>query len=147
MRLTPVGRKAVRGADTVPARSRGYDAGKRVNGRKRHPAVDTGRLLLTIVVTIAGIQDRDGAVRLRAKSTIVLIWADGGYAGRLVRWAQTVLALTVSIVKRTDDLTGLQGLPRPWVVDPPRPGSASTAAACATTRPGPSTPRRWSTSP
>ena len=55
-----------RGADTVPARSRGYDAGKRVNGRKRHLAVDTGGLLLTVVVTIAGIQDCDGAVRLRA---------------------------------------------------------------------------------
>ena len=106
----------------MPARSRGYDAGKRVNGRKRHLAVDTGGLLLTVVVTIAGIQDRDGAVRLRAAlrakfSTIVLIWADGGYAGRLVRWAQTVLALTVSIVKRTDDLTGFQVIPRRWVVE------------------------------
>ncbi|WP_448607744.1 transposase [Geodermatophilus sp. URMC 60] len=99
-----------------PARSRGYDAGKRINGRERHLAVDTGGLLLTVVVTIAGIQDRDGAVRLRAalrakSSTIVLIWADSGYAGRLVRWAQTVLALTVSIVERTDDLTGCQVMP------------------------------------
>ena len=56
------------------------------------------------MVTIAGIQDRDGAVRPRAAlratfSTIVLIWADGGYAGRLVRWAQMVLALTVSLVE------------------------------------------------
>jgi transposase len=73
------------------------------------------------VRTDAGIQGRDGAVRLRAAlratfSTIVLIRADGGYAGRLVRWAQTVLALTVSIVKRTDDLTGFQVIPRRWVV-------------------------------
>jgi hypothetical protein len=143
---------SVRGADTAPARSRGYDAGKRVNGRKRHLAVDTGGLLLTVVVTIAGIQDRDGAVRLRAAlgaqfSTIVLIWADGGYAGRLVRWAQTVLALTVGIVKCTDDLTGFQVLPAAGSWNAPWPGSASTAAACATTRPGPSTPRRWSPSP
>ena len=113
---------SVRGADTVPARSRGYDAGKRVNGRKRHLAVDTGGLLLAVVVTIAGIQDRDGAVRLlaalRAKfSTIALIWADGGYAGRLVSWAQTVLALAVTIVKRTDDLTGFRVIPRRWVVE------------------------------
>src|SRR3954447_24590915 len=83
---------SVRGADTVPARSRGYDAGKRVNARKRHLAVDTGGLL-AVVVTIAGIQDRDGAVRLltalRAKfATIALVWADGGYAGRLLTWAQ-----------------------------------------------------------
>ena len=104
------------------------------------------------MVTIAGIQDRDGAVRLRAAlragfSTIVLIWADGGYAGRLVRWAQTVLALTVSFVKRTDDLTGFQVIPAAGSWNAPWPGSASTAAACGTTRPGPSTPRRWSTSP
>src|SRR3954454_11170888 len=101
---------SIRGADTVPARSRGYDAGKRVNGRKRHIAVDTGGLLLAVVVTIAGIQDRDGAVRLltalRAKfSTIAQVWADGGYTGRLVDWATAVLAFTVTIVKRTDDLT------------------------------------------
>jgi transposase len=113
---------SVRGADTVPACSRGYDAGKRVNGRKRHIAVDTGGLLLAVVVTIAGIQDRDGAVRLlaalRAKfSTIALIWADGGYAGRLVTWAQTVLAVAVTIVKRTDDLTGFRVIPRRWVVE------------------------------
>ncbi|MBM7806972.1 hypothetical protein JOD57_002809 [Geodermatophilus bullaregiensis] len=57
---------SVRAADSVPARSRGYDAGKRVNGRKRHLAVDTGGLLLAVVVTIAGLQDRDAACRLLA---------------------------------------------------------------------------------
>jgi transposase len=113
---------SIRGADTVPARSRGYDAGKRVNGRKRHLAVDTGGLLLAVVVTIAGIQDRDGAHRLlaalRAKfSTIALIWADGGYAGRLVDWAKTVLSFAVTIVKRTDDTAGFQVIPRRWVVE------------------------------
>jgi transposase len=113
---------SVRGADTVPARSRGYDAGKRVNGRKRHIAVDTAGLLLAVVVTVAGIQDRDGAVRLlaalRAKfSTVALIWADGGYAGRLVCWARAVLAFTVTIVKRTDDLAGFRVIPRRWVVE------------------------------
>ena len=113
---------SVRGADTVPAASRGYDAGKRVNGRKRHIAVDTGGLLLAVVVTIAGIQDRDGAVRLLAAlrarfSTITQVWADGGYAGRLVTWAQAVLAFTVTIVKRTDDLAGFRVIPRRWVVE------------------------------
>src|SRR4051794_41487001 len=49
---------SVPGADTVPARSRGYDAGKRVNGRKRHIAVDTGGLLLAAVGTPAGPADR-----------------------------------------------------------------------------------------
>ena len=113
---------SVRGADTVPAASRGYDAGKKVNGRKRHIAVDTGGLLLAVVVTIAGIQDRDGAHRLlaalRAKfSTVSLIWADGGYAGRLLAWAQPVLGLAITIVKRTDDLTGFRVIPRRWVVE------------------------------
>jgi transposase len=138
---------SVRGADTVPARSRGYDAGKRVNGRKRHLAVDTGGLLLAVVVTIAGLQDRDGAHRLltalRARfSTIALIWADGGYAGRLVRWARAVLALTVTIVKRTDDLAGFQVIPRRWVVERTLAWISKHRAASATTKPDRSTPRR-----
>lgn len=113
---------SVRGADTVPARSRGYDAGKRVNGRKRHIAVDTGGLLLVVLVTMAGIQDRDGGLHLLALlrerfSTIAHVWADGGYAGRLVTYAKKVLAFTVEVVKRTDDLAGFQVLPRRWVVE------------------------------
>ena len=69
----------MRGADTVPAASRGYDAGKRVNGRKRQIAVDSGGLLLAVLVTVAGIQDRDGGLRLlalvRARFyTISLVW-------------------------------------------------------------------------
>jgi transposase len=112
----------VRGADTVPTASRGYDAGKKVNGRKRHIAVDTNGLLLAVVVTIAAIQDRDAGLRLlgalRARfSTISLVWADAGYAGRLVTWAGTVLHLVVEIVKRCDDLTGFHVLPRRWVVE------------------------------
>jgi transposase len=114
--------QSVRGADTVPGTTRGYDAGKKVNGRKRHIAVDAGGLLLAVVVTIAGIQDRDAAHRLLTQlrgrfSTVSLVWADGGYAGRLVIWARKVLALTVEVVKRTDDVTGFAVLPRRWVVE------------------------------
>jgi len=113
---------SVRAADTVPGISRGYDAGKKVNGRKRHIAVDTAGLLLAVVVTMAGIQDRDGGARLLALlrerfSTVTLVWADGGYAGRLVIWAKKVLSLTVQVVKRTDDLAGFKILPRRWVVE------------------------------
>jgi transposase len=84
--------------------------------------VDTTGMLLAVVVTIASIQDRDGAIRLlvamRAKfSTITLVWADGGYTGRLVEWSKTVLALTIHIVKRTDDAAGFKVLPRRWVVE------------------------------
>ncbi len=114
--------QSVRGADTVPGVTRGYDAGKKVNGRKRHIAVDTGGLLLAVVVTIAGIQDRDAAHRLLTVltgrlSTIRLVWADGGYAGRLVIWARKILNLTVEVVKRTDDVKGFTVLPRRWVVE------------------------------
>ena len=50
-------------------------------------------------------------------STIRLVWADGGYAGRLVGWAKKVLNLTVEIVKRNDDVKGFKLLPRRWVVE------------------------------
>jgi transposase len=114
--------QSVSGADTVPGPSRGYDAGKKVNGRKRHIAVDTNGLVFPVVVTMAGIQDRDGAHRLLAalrawSSTISLVWADGGYAGRLLIWAKKALSMTIEIVKRTDDLTGFTALPRRWVVE------------------------------
>jgi transposase len=45
------------------------------------------------------------------------VWADGGYAGRLVDWAETVLTCAVTIVKRTDDLAGFRVIPRRWVVE------------------------------
>ncbi|MCJ0907292.1 IS5 family transposase [Rhodococcus sp. ARC_M6] len=114
--------QSVQGADTVPRSSRGYDAGKKTNGRKRHIAVDTNGLLLAVVVTMAGIQDRDGAVRLLAAlrahfSTVSLVWADGGYAGRLIGCAKSVLSLTVQVVKRTDSGKGFKVLPRRWVVE------------------------------
>jgi transposase len=114
--------QTVRGADTVTAGTTGYDAGKKTKGRKRHIATDTLGLILAVVVTAASIQDRDAAHRLLAAmaprfSAITLVWADGGYAGRLVTWAKTVLALTVRIVKRSDTATGFEVLPRRWVVE------------------------------
>jgi transposase len=114
--------QSVKAADTVGAASRGFNGGKKINGRKRHIAVDTLGLVLTVIVTAASVQDRDGACRLLALlrerfSTIALVWADGGYSGRLVSWAHTVLALTVTIVKRSDDTTGFVVLPRRWVVE------------------------------
>jgi transposase len=114
--------QSVKAADTVAAHSRGYDAGKKINGRKRHVVVDSLGLLLAVIVTAASVQDRDGAFRLLALlrerfSTISLVWADGGYAGRLVNWARQALALTVTIIKRSDDTTGFAVLPRRWVVE------------------------------
>lgn len=105
--------------------SRGYDAGKNVNGRKRHVLVDTIGLLLVVVVHAASIQDRDGAKlvleRLRHRfSRLRLIWADGGYSGALVEWVRSLRSrnrLRLEIVKRSDDAKGFVVLPRRWVVE------------------------------
>ena len=96
--------------------------GKKINGRKRHIAVDTLGLLLAVVVTAASVQDRDGACPLLAVlrerfSTITLVWADGGYAGRLVSWVAGVLRLSLTVVKRSDDTRGFVVVPRRWVLE------------------------------
>jgi transposase len=113
--------QSVKAAETVASASRGFDAGKKINGRKRHIAVDVTGLLLVIVITAASVQDRDGARallwRLRAcYRTVTLVWADGGYAGKLLAWAQSNLRLTVEIVKRTA-AHAFVVLRRRWVVE------------------------------
>ncbi|MFZ0191294.1 MAG: IS5 family transposase [Streptosporangiaceae bacterium] len=114
--------QSVKAAEEVARTGRGYDAGKKVNGRKRHIAVDVLGLLLTVLVTAASVQDRDAARPLlwnlrKAFPQVKLAWADGGYAGKLVSWAKAALKLTVQIVKRPDDLHTFQVLPRRWVVE------------------------------
>jgi transposase len=113
--------QSVRAADTVGKHSRGYDAAKKVNGRKRHLAVDPLGLLLAIVVTAASTQDRDGARwllwRLRlGYRRILLAWADAAYAGRLVAWARSTLRLRVVIVRRRL-AHAFEILPRRWVIE------------------------------
>jgi putative transposase len=101
---------------------RGYDAGKKVNGRKRHVLVDVIGLLLIVVVHAANIQDRDGAMLVLGKAKgkfprLQLIWADGGYEGKLIVWAKQFCNWILEIVKRSDDVKGFQVLPRRWVVE------------------------------
>ena len=114
--------QSVKGSEMIARTRRGYDAGKKINGTKRHLAVDALGLLLTVLVTAASVQDRDAARPLlfnlrRAFPTVKLAWADGGYAGKLVTWAKTWLRLRVEIVKRPGDLHTFQVLPRRWVVE------------------------------
>lgn len=94
--------------------------GKKTTGRKRNIATDCLGLLLLLMmmvtVTAASVADRDGAHRLLALlrerfSTISLVWADGGSAGRLVLWATEVPRLAVTIITRTDNATGFVVLP------------------------------------
>src|SRR5579875_334920 len=94
--------QSVRAADTVPKATRGWDNAKKVNGRKRHIAVDALGLLLEVLVTAASVQDRDAAKPLlwnlrRTCRRIRLAWADAGYAGKLIPWA-AALRLSVAIV-------------------------------------------------
>jgi hypothetical protein len=110
--------QSLRGAETVGRTGRGYDAGKRVNGRKRHIVVDTCGLLLAILVAGAGVQDRDGVRPLLWASHacfpgIRLVWADSGYAGRLVGWAADQLHLTVQIVAKLAGQTHVRGAAPP----------------------------------
>ncbi len=114
--------QSVRAADTVPRASRGFDAGKKVNGRKRHLAVDTLGLLLVVLVTAACVQDRDAARpllwRLRAGYRgIRRVWADGGYAGKLVAWAAGVRHLVIDVVRKHPGQSTFEVLPRRWVVE------------------------------
>jgi len=114
--------QSVKAADTVGKASRGYDAGKKVEGRKRHIATDTLGLILVIVVTAASVQDRDAARHLLWRlaagfAQVSLIWGDGGYAGQLVTWAASTLHRTLRIVKRPGNLHTFQALPRRWVVE------------------------------
>jgi len=77
---------------------------------------------MALVVHPADIQDRDGAKLVMAKlrglfPRLVLIWADGGYAGKLIEWVNTFGNWVLEIVKRSDDMTGFVILPRRWVVE------------------------------
>lgn len=91
---------------------RGYDAGKRIKGRKRHIITDTLGFMVGLVVHSAGIQDRDGAPEVlksirRSQPKLRHVFADGGYAGPKLRDALTdVGKWTIQIVKRSDTAKG-----------------------------------------
>jgi transposase len=101
----------------------GYDAGKKVKGRKRHILTDTMGVLVGAIVHTADIQDRDGAPLLLASVRDALPWlrhvfADAAYAGDKLEHALTKLGKwTLEIVKRADDAKGFVLLPRRWVVE------------------------------
>ncbi len=100
---------------------RGFDAGKKVNGRKRHLLVDTLGLLLGVVVHAANIQDYDGAklVLPRAKHRFPYLrklWVDGMYA-KIIDWVKVQCQWTLTLVKRSPGQKGFQVLPRRWVIE------------------------------
>ena len=113
--------QSVKGADTVGRDSRGYDAGKKINGRKRFIVTDTLGLLITVVVCTASMQDRDGAkpVLLQAylSSPVRFVFADTGFAGRLLEWTARILRTTIHIVRKPAGQQGFAVIPRRWAVE------------------------------
>jgi len=102
----------------------GYDAAKRIKGRKRHVLVDTLGLLLGIEITPASTPERDGAHTLLLRvlkefARLRLMWVDGGYSGpAFALWVRSIRPkLHTEVVKRSDDTKGFAVLPRRWVVE------------------------------
>lgn len=101
----------------------GYDAGKRIKGRKRHIMTDTSGHLIALRVHPADVQDRDGAPQVfrklaREAPKVRHVFADGGYAGPKLRNALTGIGRwMIQIVKRSDTTEGFEVLPRRWVVE------------------------------
>ena len=102
---------------------RGYDAGKKVKGRKRHIITDTNGFLVHTLIHSADIQDRDGAPMVLKDIRYSFPWlrhvfADGGYAGDKLKTALTKIGdWTIEIIKRSDRVKGFIVLPRRWVVE------------------------------
>ncbi len=102
----------------------GYDAGKRIKGRKRHLLVDTLGLVLGVVVSPACTTERAGGQMVLARvlgwfTWLRILWVDGGYTGEaFAQWVKELRPkLKVEVVKRSDPTAGFKVLPRRWVVE------------------------------
>ena len=102
----------------------GYDAGKRIKGRKRHIMVDTLGLLLGVTVTPASCPERDGAQQMLTQVSgwftgLRKLWVDGGYTGEAFERCVRELCpkLEVEVVKRSEQITGFAVLPKRWIVE------------------------------
>ncbi len=102
---------------------RGYDAGKKIKGRKRHIVTDTLDLLIGLVVHGADVQDRDGAPAVLKAIRHAFPWlrhvfADAAYAGPKLKGAvEKIGEWAIEIIKRSDGAKGFEVLPWRWVVE------------------------------
>ena len=105
----------------VSSEDKGFDAGKKIKGIKRHIIVDTLGLILAVVIQSASVQDRDGAISVIDKMTgswkkIIKIFADGGYRGKLINKVKRQFSIELEIIKR-DELHTFKVLPKRWIVE------------------------------
>jgi putative transposase len=105
----------------VSCEDKGFDAGKKIKGIKRHIIVDTLGLVLAVVIQSASVQDRDGAVDVVSKmleswKKVIKIFADGGYRGELIKTIKTKFKIELEIIKR-DELHTFKILPKRWIVE------------------------------
>ena len=105
----------------VSSQDKGFDAGKKIKGIKRHIIVDTLGLILAVVIQSASVQDRDGAISVIDKLTenwkkIIKIFADSGYRGELIAKVQTRFKIELEIIKR-NELHTFKVLPKRWIVE------------------------------
>lgn len=105
----------------VSSQDKGFDAGKRIKGIKRHIIVDTLGLVLAVVIQSASIQDRNGAISVIEKllenwKKIIKIFADGGYSGSLIEKVKDTFKINVEIIKR-EDQHQFKVLPKRWIVE------------------------------
>ena len=112
--------QSVKNTDT--ATHKGYDAGKKVSGIKRHIAVDTQGLPHAIAVTTAEVTDRKGALQAftshrKSLSRVINVLADGGYTGQpFADGVRDTLGASVEIAKRSE-LHTFAVMPKRWVVE------------------------------
>lgn len=102
------------------AESKGYDAGKKIKGRKRHLLVDTLGLLLVSWISTADVQDRDATqavlpLAAQQHPQLKKVWADGGYAGPRVQAVAKESGIELEVVKRSDKAKGFEPLPKRWI--------------------------------
>jgi transposase len=112
--------RSVQGASTVTAQTRGYDAGKKVSGRKVFAVVDTVGLLLAVVVVAANVSDNAGgsdcvAAAVPKSRRLTKVWTDTGFKREFQRFCRT-LGVTAEVVKRSAQ-HAFEVLPRRWVVE------------------------------
>ena len=105
----------------VSAENKGFDAGKKIKGIKRHIIVDTLGLIIAVVIQNASLQDRDGAQTVIQQMkenwiTVIKIFADGGYAGKLIGKIKHAFNIEIEIIKRTE-LKCFKILPKRWIVE------------------------------